>query len=1055
MQRRDPGHGEDSNKQLILNADFDDDSEDDEDFVPREEDNDDDNDSIEDYDDEGDHPFGADGDHFMEDEEDEPSQNSAEEPAFGADGDQDLEDEEDEPSPNNTEDNSPNIGQNMSPRNNLRKLHSAFPTSPFNVCKNVLSASNGDLAKAYDSMTQGFQPAKTKSAITEAAQENLMIPKTRSKKPKAAVSEPENLDDELEELDESIDPLLEYYDQNGLPPGSITSGTALSHMADVLKSTGRAVESPKGRVASNKIVHFADDSPTNGLTSTPLPENGPQVDDSEEESEEDTSSGDDTSSSDEESDNADISEASSSGTDSDSSDDESDSGSSSDSDSAPEETSSKTVPASQEARTEDAVVTPTAENQKTVRPGEGRKGTKARNTRRRNAKALQRLQEQGILPLDTTATEFNKLDINAITTMEDALAALDAIRSAPLSDMNDDFQARRQQLLDSLESGGIEVGHEPSTKASKPPSVAKAKPIATKDVEEIAKDATADISAQSIVPPAAQPDDASTPPSRRSRLDLGAGRRLLFGALGIKTPKSKFDEEKIRNNLMKDVRPLVTPKPDEPAQPANDEELNEDPDAWKESITYRAVECCHDDVELSEPPFPFVQRWDPQQQGHRSKQGKNGGKRKKDQRDDTQYYDSNQRSSKKQKLGKSKHGYAEEQEYLDGSYEPSYQEDSTVIDYDQDYVPHNSNAENGASSQLLNDLNYTESADSSQVPTDLAPLPEDPTTLPDLKADQVTTGMTIAFKQLIMSEETKWQPQISAYRTAIVIANPENGELHLTLALRDRKQPERFYDEQTGDRIYGRFDMPVEHDDEEELEDDGMLTVGFGELIEPKIVQNAPDSLILDAATDDITSAVSSPKSAYSSALSKAIETTEDQFSHVPETLLHSEIPESILSVPVINHSEQESIAQEGEVEIREAERQGSAQIVDARVDESQQPAPLSGPKEKTVGDDNAEIAGTPPPNVTEAISDEARHEISFMMKEAGFRSSVPSSIRRDIRPEGMGSPGDAAVFDKLMKDMTEIENHFPSSPKFNGFDSSPPPRPSGEAVNPPADILR
>lgn len=36
---------------------------------------------------------------------------------------------------------------------------------------------------------------------------------------------------------------------------------------------------------------------------------------------------------------------------------------------------------------------------------------------------------------------------------------------------------------------------------------------------------------------------------------------------------------------------------------------------WRQKVTYLGVECCQQGVELSEPPFPFEQRWDPQQQG--------------------------------------------------------------------------------------------------------------------------------------------------------------------------------------------------------------------------------------------------------------------------------------------------------------------------------------------------------------------------------------------------------------------------------------------------------
>lgn len=1023
-------HASESNQQLLLNADFgDDESEDDEDFIPGEDDEDDEDDDDGDYEEEQDADLG--GEQHAEDEDDH--------------------ERVEKQSRDDAKDSSAGNGQYASPSALFRKLHSAFPASPVTVCKNVLKASKGNLDAAYDAMAGGFRPAKSKTAITEPAQERPSIQKSRSKNSEDAVAESETLDREHVEPDESINSLLDYYDQNGLPKGSIDSGTALSHMAEVLEvSTSGTQDRPKGRAANHKIVRFAEDSLSDGLTSTPLLDVDLQIDDSDE----DESTSSDLSSSDDESDSAEMSETSSSRSDGDGSNNQGSSDSSSDDDSAPEEASSKTIPEQHKPSPEGPVTSSTLNNQMSVPPREGRKQTKARNARRRNAKALKKLQEKGILPADTTAAEFNKLDIDDHTTKEEALAALDSVRSAHLSQMNRTFMMRRQELLDSLESGGIEVGHE-SFEAPESPSVASGKPIARKNHEEdILKGTTTDVSAQSVGPTPIEPVDNSTPPSRRARLDLGAGRRLLFGALGIKNPKTKQDEEKLRNNLMKDVRPLINPKPHDSAPAANDDGPDEDLDSWRQSITYRAVECCHDDVHLSEPPFPFVQRWDPQQQGNRLKQGTQDGKRKKDLRDEPQYYTSNQRPSKKQKLRKAKHSYAEEQEYLDSSCEPSYLEDSTAIGYDEaprvSELP-DENAKIMVRSHLQNGLNYAESPGSSQEPADLAPLPDDPSSLPDLQPDQLMTGITIAFKQLIMSETTKWQPQISAYRTAIVIANPGNGELQLTLALRDRRQPEKYYDQETGDRIYGRFDMPVE-DDDEEPEDDGTLNLHFSELIEPKIVQNAPDSLVIDAA-DNAALAVSTTHLDNPSTLNKNKGLEEDQFSHVTETPLNSEVPESYLPAQTIIQPEQESTTQGEAADLSEPERQYSVGKVTAQDEESEQVVARADSTEKFAAVGSTEIVGTPLGKQEDIISDEARQEISLMMKEAGFRSSVPSSLRKDIRPNGMKSPGDAAVFEKLMQDMTEIENHFPSSPKFKGFGSSSPIIQSEQHVSPPPGI--
>ena len=988
-----------SNQQLLLDAQFgDEESEDDEDFAPGEDDEDDnDGDTSDDY------------------EVDREAESDREE---------DIEDEDDHNqleirSLDDVEIGSLHNDLPKSPKASFHELHAAFPTSPITICKNVLDASNGNLNDAYDAMARGFRPAKPKSAIAEPMRRRITVHKTRSKMNNLSSTESETLDDQDLALDETTSPLLGYYDQNGLPKGSTT----------------------KGRVASNKSVRFAEGSLADELTSTSIMHKDPQIDTSEEESNYESSRSD-APSSDEESDNEETSETSETGSDIDGSGNDEESGDSSDDNSAPEERSSKPIPGQQKASAKDPAPSSVPDNQKSVPPGEGRKQTKARNIRRRNAKALKKLKEKGILPADTTAAEFNKLSTDSNTTREEALAALDAVRAASLSVMSSEFLTRRQNLLNSLESGGIEVGPDSLRESPKSQPVANTKVTGIQSHDSLDQmEIDGDISTHSIQSVLVESGNDTTVPSRRMKLDLGAGRRLLFGALGIKNPKSKEDEDKLRNDLMKGVKPLAAPKHDVSAPAPSRDDVDEETDAWRQSIIYRAVECCHDNIELSEPPFPFVQRWDPQQQGNRSKQGTQGGKRKKDLREDPKFCDSNSRPFKRQKLRKAKHNHAEEQEYLDGSYEPSYQEDSSVIDYDEtakDSEPPDNKTRDETSSQYLEGPNYDESANGSQEPADLAPLPEDPSTLPNLNVDEVMTGMTIAFKQLIMSEETKWQPQISPYRTAIIIANPDNGELHLTLALRDRRQPQKYYDEETGDRIYGRFDIPVE-DDEEEQEDDGMLNLQFSELIEPRIVQNAPDSLIIDAAKDIAARAWSDANSDNSNTSRVKKGPANEQFSHVTETPLNSEVPESYVTAQHAHQPENDPITLGQVSDIHSPESHYTQDNAELREQGFEQRVTLANSIDNAAGNDNSNIAGTSLAKVAETISDEARQEISIMMREAGFRSSIPSSVERDIRLNGMESPGDAAVFERLMKDMTEMESHIPSSPKFNGFGSSSP----------------
>ena len=785
-----------------------------------------------------------------------------------------------------------------------------------------------------------------------------------------------------------------------------------------------------------------------------------------------------------------------------------------------------------------------------ARPGQGNAATQARNRRRRGANVLNRFKAKGILPAGTTSAEFMQLsEVTSDTSPDEALVALEAVRSAQIKKTanravvkKEDFEARRQELLASLQAGGIEVrpesSHKPLNKSLKASSVQAEDPMdtrsspalpliedsqevsnalstgspsandasqthargetvkaafqvvpesvtpqasaasskpATPSAERVSKEVTPAASAAESKPltsPSESAQSSKTTP-RRAKLDLGAGRRMLFGALGLKAPKSKTDEEKVRSELMKDVKPIHTPKSPEKLLHEDEEEIeDQDPEVWREKITYRAVECCHDGVELSEPPFPFVQRWDPQQQGAWSQKGKNSGKRKKNQRDEFQNYQEERPSKKqkqKQKQRKGKHSYAEQQDQFDTPYELSYEEYSVM---ESEEPTQNSrlpadDIESEINQQLMHDLNEDMSAQFSQGPEDLATLPEDPTILSNLKDGEAQPGMTIAFKQLTMSEETSWQPEISAYRTAVVNAVLDGGELQLTLALRDRLNYEKFYDAETGERVYGRFDMPDQDEDAEEEEDDGIRTLTFGELLEPKIVQDAPADLGLN--NPEKKRAL--PKVGFSfesQTLSHEAEAADAQLSHVTETPLTSDAPDS--NERDANHESNPDL------------RRVNPQYLDRATDEQETsrldnlgaalggypPTPVVNAKSMddvtmaegqeggvaTVDDGKAKQAvddNTTPITLGEqdsaglldetemSISADARLRISKMMKDAGFRSSVPSSVLKDIRPTGMESPGDAQVFEKLLKDMTEIENDPLNSPKFHGLDLSSP----------------
>ena len=1129
---------EDNDRQLVLHADFDDDDEeDDEDFAPGEdEDAEEDGESEEDF---------RGGDEKEEDENEE-------EPAVDSRPNREGNDDVIEPALTDVTDEAT--------RSKIRKLHSAFPNSPLAVCKYVFDGSE-DIGEAYEAMARGFIAVKSKIAITESSQGVdqgcLSVPKTRSKAKSPSVHESQDLDS----MEAEPNMLVDYYDQNGLPPGSIKSGKALSFMAEALKSSPARPRSASRRsvsVTSNKSVRFAPDASfSKGLTSTSFIDKESQVEE-EEESEEDSddssddSEGKDDSSSEDSSESSDEEVKEASGA-KDSEDDtsasESDSDSSSDSsseDESPEEASSKKNHITEAPAKPDPTPSPQAKKPSTptaTPPGQGTSQTRTRNQRRRAANILLRYKEKGILPAGTTVAEFQQLDLEETASPETAYAALEAMRAAKKSEQSSntpfrypsqelEFEQRRQELLKSLVPAGgefdselpsdvlrsalvvsapqaemkgiegsmgevheaqpiidtgpsvvlpgsIDSANESQQSVAARPNVETQVPIESEDIaSRISPEshrvvhtatlpqrdsATADRTTASAPPGIAADDSPATTSnlssgsakssqtgsSRRAKLDLGAGKRLLFGALGIKTPKTKEDGEKVRNELMKGVRPLLPKKTtEEPHSVPADDAVDEDPDAWRSKINYSAKECVQDGIVLSEPPFPFEQRWDPQQRGLYN--GDRGGKRKKDQRDQAQFYHDDNRASKKQKRRKGKHNYAEEQEYLDASYKPSYQDDTMTSQFDDPTEAdrlQSDDMEGEISRQLMNDI-QTPNAEFSQGPEDLVLLPEDPSTLPDLKDGEAKVGMTIAFKKLEMSEATQWQPQVSAYLTALVIAMAETGELQLTLAKRDREQSAKRFNPETGERLYSKFEVPDDDEMDDEHVDEGMLSIAFCDLIEPKILEEPPSSpagdVIMEEASQpgELTSfdrvTLSQEKETANGA---ADEAAEAQCSHVTETPLNSDAPEptqaeeSLGDGAIVGHINSTSSVEEAVIEDNDI--------------------PAATPIEETIVDavaaPNVALVSTPgadarEKHVADSISEESRQNWTHLMREGGFHSSVPSSLTKLIQPVGTTSPDD---LEKLKQDMSITPLNAPYSPKYNGLGSSPIRKPKDVSKSP------
>ncbi|KAI1443572.1 hypothetical protein F5Y02DRAFT_392832 [Annulohypoxylon stygium] len=447
-----------------------------------------------------------------------------------------------------------------------------------------------------------------------------------------------------------------------------------------------------------------------------------------------------------------------------------------------------------------------------VPPGAGKEGTRKRNARRRAAKKAKMQAQQAQQAASTTGA----LSISK-----------EGKPPAPVLDDKALFEAKRQELLNAIANGGVEVGPpNQQDNSSKTSNVAK-----RKRQEQDGLDQQVTQEATPARTPASADNQTSASAQKKRRIDVGAGRRMLFGALGLRNPQSKEDEEKLRVNIMKDVRPLENPRLKEGQMSAQQpiegegESTEAEPDGWKNKIIYRAVECCQEGVVLSEPPFPFVQRWDPQQQGYWShKKNKRGGQSKRAQRNEAHFYQDSH-SNKKRK-------HDESAMWDEEGYDDTFNgiDDNTNADVELNYDDPEDDQTGGTNGPTNDASQFTDMDDLPSLPSDLS-------TLPDLRPGEVQLGMVITWQQWSCSSATGWQPQLSNVTGVVVRVDDDATGVGVCLARRDRylDRNEKKYD-QNGRRIYDRFEAP-DLDEEDDDDDEGFRTIGFAEMQQPKILQ--------------------------------------------------------------------------------------------------------------------------------------------------------------------------------------------------------------------------
>ena len=697
--------------------------------------------------------------------------------------------------------------------------------------------------------------------------------------------------------------------------------------------------------------------------------------------------------------------------------------------------------------------------QNSVPPGQGKYGTRYRNKRRRMKLRYDRLKASGKHADDDAVREA----IDDQYRGQDSTSVSDEIIKATshhTEHVDDEFEAKKKALLGAIASGGIDISSPefdindsrceetdqiPVNKRRQKPSVMPAsKPPARELLEtpgkaqrsvdespstllaesgqtEVQHVNAIDEMAANAVPTKPTSTEQSTdnsPPSAkpsrpRAKVDIASSRRMLFGALGLRTPKTKEEEKALQAKLMKDIRPVkgVAVETETVAKGAS---LGDDDDdeSWRDKINLRAVECCHEGIRLSTPPFPFVQRWDPQQQrGYKASKGKNSSRNKK----------------RKRKYQQQDNEGIEEQLTEPPAKHQKFDYPVEVNNFSPYQIdePEDSNMQNDGPSADKNvgDLEPPAGA-IGDYEEDLPELPEDLGSCQTLTKDSSVPGTVVAFKMLDMSQETNWQPRISKYRTAIINEFLEDGMIRMTLAHRDQSNQKVIYHTKTGERLYSKFEMPGYESQGES--DSGHLMVSFAELIEPKVLRAAKSNESEEK--DQAAEATAEGSTPFNTAdvnliTAEPAETSGVQNNQDVDDENADESWEGIEDTAVADDTEMTEttdvtnpVQEDGSDQVKYPDLPMDTDMVEM-ADTEDVPASLLAPSQFDGGNPASEQSN---PQSAKNINEEVREEIFNLIRDAGWRSSLNPEVeeKRAIQSEVTLTNGNMIA-----------EVHVPSSP--------------------------
>lgn len=471
--------------------------------------------------------------------------------------------------------------------------------------------------------------------------------------------------------------------------------------------------------------------------------------------------------SDSDTDSSDASDTSDS--DSSSDDSSSDSDSDSDSDAEPEVRSSKTpVPKLN--------IPPEPINANISPPGEGKKETQSRNARRTKTNRLNHLKKAGKLDKDANLKDLERY--------EEELRQQQEGESEPAHSFSQPTGKRKR--LEAEEQEQTTGDEAAELERRKQEMIAKFGQGSDVAMEEATQDKVEEV--MPTPQDSKSPDVTSekTPERKRLRPDVSAIGRMLA---------------RQTKNLVK--------KPAKAKEPTPEPEGSTGPDFWKSRINLSAFECWEEEYELTAPPFPFKQHWDPvgkvMRDAAKARKGKGNKGRKK---------------PAVEELPEENQEDPGEKIFLDYDDDPDANPDVQIHAAIED--------------QLQQDI---ATASQEQAGDDLPPLPEDLSILPDLTSADIKVGALIVCKFFGVNPVTV-TPEISGFKTAVVETEGDSGAgagtIRLRIAARDLPRKEKKFNSK-GERIYDAKDGFFMDEEEEE----GLWSGMFGELLEGKLLKAA------------------------------------------------------------------------------------------------------------------------------------------------------------------------------------------------------------------------